>query len=262
MFEYDVFISFASSDEEIVKPIWQELTLSGLRVFWSDAVLREKLGESWFEVIQSSLERSRHFLLIVSSASISSKWVKREYTAFYNHCYKAGIRKLIPVLTNGYQVSSLPLFLRELEACRLDDTDTIRRVVQILGGTDVEELKKELLLKTEENEKLAESVRYLESKLTVIGQEQVTLKSGQVSLKEITPPFIPKKIVSKVTAQPESMLYVISTGCGESISLYSLPSYPNVTNSYQLDTLIPGVAGEVLETTKDENQYKYSSKRK
>jgi hypothetical protein len=43
IFEYDVFLSFASADEDIVKPIWQEISLSGLRVFWSDEALKKKL---------------------------------------------------------------------------------------------------------------------------------------------------------------------------------------------------------------------------
>src|ERR1035441_4917055 len=59
-FDYDVFLSFSSDDEEIARPMWKELSHSGLRVFWSEAALKQKLGESWPDTIQSSLERSRH----------------------------------------------------------------------------------------------------------------------------------------------------------------------------------------------------------
>ena len=68
VFDYDVFLSFASSDEEFARPIWQELCLSGLRVFWSDASLKQRLGEAWYESIQSSLVRSRHLIVIASPA--------------------------------------------------------------------------------------------------------------------------------------------------------------------------------------------------
>jgi hypothetical protein len=98
IFEYDVFLSFASSDEELVKPMWQELCLSGLRVFWSDAALKNELGNSWIEIIESSLDRSRHMLLVCSPTSLNSTWVKREYRAFLEHCYKPGVRRLIPTL--------------------------------------------------------------------------------------------------------------------------------------------------------------------
>ena len=40
-FEYDVFVSFSSADEQLVKPIWQELCSNGLRVFWSDSTLKK-----------------------------------------------------------------------------------------------------------------------------------------------------------------------------------------------------------------------------
>src|ERR1044071_2298812 len=114
IFEYDVFLSFASSDEALVKPMWQELCLSGLRVFWSDADLKSELGNSWSDRIESSLEKSRHMLLIWSPAAMNSIWVKREYRAFQENCYKPGVRRLIPVLTQGCKINDLPLFLREL----------------------------------------------------------------------------------------------------------------------------------------------------
>ena len=76
IFEYDLFLSFAKTDEKIVKPIWQEMCLAGLRVFWSDSTLKDKIGESWFEVIQSSLEQSQHFVLICSKTKtvVTTNW--------------------------------------------------------------------------------------------------------------------------------------------------------------------------------------------
>ena len=120
-YEYDVFLSFASADQELVRPIWQELSRSGLRVFWSDASLKERLGESWFDNIQSSLEKSRHFLLIASQSSMSSDWVKREYQAFFQHCYREGSRRLIPIVVGDFQVSQLPLFLKQVQAARFNN---------------------------------------------------------------------------------------------------------------------------------------------
>src|SRR4051794_18716345 len=128
-FEYDVFISFASDDQDAVRPLWHELTQSGLRVFWSDSSLRERAGSSWFEIIQDSLNRSRHLLVVFTPAALASNWVKREYVAFFNHCYQPPGRLLIPVLGNDCQVTHLPLFLREVEACRLEDSHLSRRLV-------------------------------------------------------------------------------------------------------------------------------------
>ena len=143
IFEYDVFLSFASSDEEIVKPIWQELCLSGLRVFWSDASLKKEAGNSWFEVIQSSLEKSRHLVLFCSPASMVSQWVQREYSAFLSHCYRPNVRRLVPVLLQGYKASDLPLFIKNLEAWHLGCGTSMKDLISLLGGVNIEELRSE-----------------------------------------------------------------------------------------------------------------------
>lgn len=182
IFEYDVFLSFASSDEEIVRPIWQELSLNGLRVFWSDAALKEKLGESWFDAIQASLERSRHFLLICSLASMSSKWVQREYKAFYNYFYKPGLRRLIPLMVDGFQDSQLPVFLKELQASDLRSQDSIKQIIRLFGGTDVEELKDALVQKEEELQQLRLQREIIESELASARQEIGCLREASAEI--------------------------------------------------------------------------------
>jgi hypothetical protein len=136
-FDYDVFISFANEDQEIVRPLWQDLTASGLRVFWSDSTLRERVGSSWFEVIEKSLDQSRHLLLICTSTSLNSKWVRREYVAFLNHCHRPPSRLLVPALAPSVHPKDLPLFLRELEACSFVEEGFVNRLVRTFGGVDV-----------------------------------------------------------------------------------------------------------------------------
>ena len=138
-FEYDVFISFAKEDEQIVRPLWEALSAGGLRVFWSDVTLRDRAGDSWFDVIEASLERSRHFLLVCTAQSMRSEWVTREYRAFLGHCHRPPDRRLIPVLAPEFTIAELPLFLREIEVSHLADDGAIRRLMQILKGRRDEE---------------------------------------------------------------------------------------------------------------------------
>lgn len=186
IFEYDVFLSFASSDEEIVKPIWQELCVNGLRVFWSDTTLKKELGNSWFDVIESSLEKSRHPLLICSQASMASKWVKREYKAFYNHFYQPGIRRLIPVLAKGYKVSDLPLFLKELEAGQMDDPGFLQEIIPILGGVNIESLRKE-------NQLLKEKLKSLQRENLLLKQDVEKLNKKLKEKREVSETVKQKK---------------------------------------------------------------------
>jgi hypothetical protein len=197
-FEYDVFISFSSADEQIVKPIWQELCSNGLRVFWSDASLKKEVGNSWFEVIEKSLERSRHMLLICSENSMNSKWVQREYRAFFDYCYSADSRRLIPLLTHDFKPVNLPLFLRELQVGKVTDLQFIHEIIPILGGVNIEKLKRELQslkeqanLLTTENESLGKRLRVEINKINTLTQENIIVKeqitklsSENISLKE------------------------------------------------------------------------------
>jgi biotin carboxyl carrier protein len=177
-FEYDVFLSFASSDEELVKPVWQELCQSGLRVFWSDAALKRELGNSWFEIIESALDRSKHFVLFCSIASMNSVWVKREYRAFLDHCYLPGVRRLVPILAGGYDAKDLPLFLREIEAKQLEEPNSLRDIVSVLGGVNIEELK-------HQNELLKQSLGSLRRDKTLLEQEAKGLKAQLNKLRRI-----------------------------------------------------------------------------
>jgi len=161
---YDVFLSFSSLDEHIVKPVWQELSLSGLRVFWSDSNLKSELGKSWYDSIETSLEKSKNMILICSKNSMSSDWVRREYRAFMMIIENSKERRLIPLLTSKFQYNELPLFLKELQAKPLND-DTLKEIINILGGTDVEKLKKENAVLNEKVRSQEKMIQNLKNRL-------------------------------------------------------------------------------------------------
>lgn len=190
-FEYDVFISFSSADEEIVKPIWQELCSNGLRVFWSDSTLKREVGNSWFEVIEKSLERSKHMLLVCSNNSMDSKWVKREYRAFFDYCYSPSSRRLIPLLTRDFPPKNLPIFLRELQVGRISDSNFIQEIIPILGGVNIERLQQELkslqeqvYLLSIEKESITKNLIVESNKVKDLIWERKSLTEQLVQLKE------------------------------------------------------------------------------
>ncbi len=143
-FEYDVFLSFSSADAEAVRPTWQHLCKNGLRVFWSDTTLRTEMGRAWFDVIENSLERSRHLVLFCTARALQSEWVKREYKAFYNHCYRPNERRLVPALIDGFNVGELPLFLRDLQVADLRVLEGVSTLLHVLGDTTISDLRKNL----------------------------------------------------------------------------------------------------------------------
>jgi RNA recognition motif-containing protein len=169
-FEYDVFLSFSTADEEIARPIWQELSLNGLRVFWSDATLKEEVGNSWFDVIEKSLKKSQHMILVCSTNAMSSTWVQREYKAFLDRLYKPNFRRLIPVLTRGFMPNDLPLFLQELQVGSVDDPRFIQEIIPLLGGVNIEIIRKE-------NKALKDEVDILRQETRKIAEQEFEVRS-------------------------------------------------------------------------------------
>lgn len=170
IFEYDVFLSFASSDEAIALPLYQGLSSGGLRVFWSGASLKEKVGDSWFKVVESALERSRHFVLLATTTSMGSKWVRREYEAFLSFYHRDDSRRLVPILVGEYKADLLPTFLRGIQSSRLD-TLKVEELVKLLGGTDVPALKAALAEQEQRN-------RQIEHRLEATASELGALRSS------------------------------------------------------------------------------------
>lgn len=148
-YEYDVFMSFASADEEQVKPIWQELSLSMLRVFWSSEILKKSIGDSFFDVIQDALIKSQHFLLIATHNSMQSNWVRLEYQTFFNQCHIQApkTRRLIVFPLNNFSIRKLPPFLQNLQISNL-----LSDILPLFGGTNINQL-------LDENRKLKKKLR-------------------------------------------------------------------------------------------------------
>jgi hypothetical protein len=166
-YDYDVFLSFASKDTEVAKEVWQTLSLSGLRVFWSSDTLRNTVGQSFVSKIQESLIESQNFLLYWSENAENSAWVEEEYQTFYSQCYmkdKAS-RRLIILLKKEKELTSLPPFLKNLQISR-----SIEEIIPILGGVDIrkikqenQELQRQLNLFRNENQELKKKIHDIET---------------------------------------------------------------------------------------------------
>lgn len=169
-FQYDVFLSFASKDEEQAKLLWNELSSNGLRVFWSNQTLKESVGQSFFSVIQNALENSEHFLVVCTDHAMKSKWVRMEYETFFSQFYiHDKERRLIIYHDKCFDRIKIPVFLRNLQT-----SNDIKEVVSILGGEDIEKIKQENIL-------LQKEVHRLRSENNKLISENYSLKRGEVN---------------------------------------------------------------------------------
>lgn len=78
----DVFISYSREDKPIAELIASSLEAEGFSVWW-DAVLRA--GDSYDEVIENNLRGAAAVVVLWSTTSVKSKWVRAEATAGERH---------------------------------------------------------------------------------------------------------------------------------------------------------------------------------
>lgn len=105
----DVFISYASEDRPKAKALADMLMQRGWSVWWDRVI---PVGSSWDEVIEEQLDSAKCVVVLWSSSSTRSDWVKVEA--------REGLRRriLLPALLEDVK---LPLEFRHLQAANLID---------------------------------------------------------------------------------------------------------------------------------------------
>jgi len=182
-FEYDIFLSFSGKNESEAKLIWQELSSSGLRVFWSDEILKQNVGQSFFDVIQKALMASRHFVLLWTADSINSYWVKLEYEAFFSHYHLPSptTRRFVIFKGKTFHLAEIPLFLKNIQT-----TQSISQILSIAGGVDIRLLQKENQSLKEQNSKYEIKISELQTiNKNMANEKEVLQETVKHSQKEI-----------------------------------------------------------------------------
>lgn len=94
-FVYDVFISYSHDDIDWVTGFAERFVKEGFRVARDEVVL--KPGDVLVHAIERAIRDSAHGILVFSSASIASGWVKQEYATLMQRSIENGLR-FIPVV--------------------------------------------------------------------------------------------------------------------------------------------------------------------
>lgn len=133
--EYDVFLSHNRRDKPWVRRLYELLTAHGLRVFFDEESVRP--GQSIVTAIEAALERSRHVVLVLSPASVSSRWVALEsQLSIYDDPDSRGNR-LIPVIVENVNWSKVRPVVRTLNCVDLTEAssraDRLGKLLAALG---------------------------------------------------------------------------------------------------------------------------------
>ena len=99
-----VFISYSRKDLVFVERLAKDLQAAGLQVWYDLSGLAA--GTRWGKEIQSAIQQSQIFVVVLSPNSIDSEWVEKEF--MYANSLK---RKIIPLF---YQPCETPLWFINL----------------------------------------------------------------------------------------------------------------------------------------------------
>ncbi len=104
------FLSHATADHDVAHRLARDLRQHGVDVWYAEWEIRP--GDSLRQKIDEGIDRATHFLVLLTSASLTSKWVQTELDAGMVNRIEGKCR-LIPVL-HGLRGEQVPATLRGL----------------------------------------------------------------------------------------------------------------------------------------------------
>jgi len=128
----DIFISYSSADDAIVRRIVERLERDGLKVFHAPSEIRA--GENFLESLSEGLRRSQFVMVFLSEAAIDSFWVQREWQAHLVRMARDRTAGLLPILLPGVREERIDPLLEpqhrlDFRSVNLDDPDALERSV-------------------------------------------------------------------------------------------------------------------------------------
>lgn len=123
-----VFISYSRNDMEFVQRLAEDLQHEGLDVWWDISDIQG--SDVWERKIEEGLNSSQYFIVVLTPASLESRWVRREYLSADNK----GI-KIIPLKLKTYD--EVPLTLRDIQPVDAVDRpyeNVLSDVLKIVSG--------------------------------------------------------------------------------------------------------------------------------
>ena len=109
MMTIDVFISYNHNDKAAAKRLARLLKRRGFNVWWDNKI---PVGKTWADVIEEKLKAAKAVVVLWSSSSVNSRWVKKEARWGLNH------NILLPALIEAV---TPPFEFEDVQAARLQD---------------------------------------------------------------------------------------------------------------------------------------------
>lgn len=129
--EFDVFITHASKDKDVVLHLIADLKSFGIR-YWVDYE-QIKPGDRITEKIEDGLQKSKHVLVCLSRNLGRSNWCRAEYSPILHRSYnRIGSKKVIPLRLDDSSDDEVPLLLYDVRRVDYSDEDEFSELIEYL----------------------------------------------------------------------------------------------------------------------------------
>lgn len=118
--DFSVFLCYksedngvATEDRFIARNIYNELSKRGIKTFFSEVTLKDRLGKDYEPIIYKALYSCQVFILIATQETyIQSAWVKNEWTRFRDRCQDERLENCSFAVFKNIDINQLPPFLK------------------------------------------------------------------------------------------------------------------------------------------------------
>lgn len=172
--EWDIFISYASDDDEIAQRVYDVLTECGKKV-WMDKRGRIKISDNYWSVIQYGIEHSSKILFLITNAYLR-RAIVRDYIGKNGLVEFSGVYEEIDRIRRyflnkekdrqkgGY---AIPLIIQGTTVTYTDDAGVIHKGVELDGGL-LEKLSGRIEYQMLQTKELFEHIQCMKSSVNTI----------------------------------------------------------------------------------------------
>jgi hypothetical protein len=132
---FDFFISHNRAEKAWVRKLVGEFEQRGVKYFFDEQSI--SFGEDIVSAITTALHSAKHVILVLSRASVHSRWVELEWATTVNEDPDAQARRLIPILLEECEIPIVIRRLKYLDARSLECDAVAEQLLKMLPtGTE------------------------------------------------------------------------------------------------------------------------------
>lgn len=138
-FQYDIFLSHASTDKTQVRQLYAELQALGLRVFLDEQELQ--VGDSLYSSLNDALTASDYVVFCISRASVASGWVEREVAGSLASQIRRRRKRILPVLLDDVPIPDLLSDLICLDMAAVSPKDVAVKIHNAIASAQASRIR-------------------------------------------------------------------------------------------------------------------------